>query len=383
MVFSANPLSLSVPEPAFESWLRDSGYLEILDERTTNLDHHSSYSSNNQSDKKTTTTAAASSTTKSSSSSTITSTSTINYTLFALSFSYLSIIFSLFTLNPFAKLTTDDFSGNTPSWTVGFIGSFDSYSFPSTPSQAKLRVHENIKRYARNYATLLVLFFACSLYQMPVSLLGLVSGLALWDGVRYCSHRWNLEAYPSLKLTLVRFAQCGEFLSRLPPCFKRTISAQRIFYLTYYGLALTWSFTAGISLSGKYSLPSLPSILMAFISGRIHWMIVNRWLQIKQYIATTTSRHSFQEIKFSADKMAKKGVLLDRGEVVFYEEKPVFLGATAVILYCSSVQIATFWAIAVGYAVMLMHASLRKLSPSKQSARADGNKRFLQSKNRG
>ncbi|XP_026411878.1 PRA1 family protein H-like [Papaver somniferum] len=265
MVFSANPLSLSVPEPAFESWLRDSGYLEILDERTTNLDHHSSYSSNNQSDKKTTTTAAASSTTKSSSSSTITSTSTINYTLFALSFSYLSIIFSLFTLNPFAKLTTDDFSGNTPSWTVGFIGSFDSYSFPSTPSQAKLRVHENIKRYARNYATLLVLFFACSLYQMPVSLLGLVSGLALWDGVRYCSHRWNLEAYPSLKLTLVRFAQC----------------------------------------------------------------------------------------------------------------------ATAVILYCSSVQIATFWAIAVGYAVMLMHASLRKLSPSKQSARADGNKRFLQSKNRG
>ncbi|KAI3956658.1 hypothetical protein MKW92_011803 [Papaver armeniacum] len=95
-------------------------------------------------------------------------------------------------------------------------------------------------------------------YQMPVSLLGLISGLALWDGVRY---RWNLEEYPSLKLTLVRFAQC----------------------------------------------------------------------------------------------------------------------ATAVILYCSSVQIATFWA----KVFMLMHASLRKLSPSKQPARADGNRRFLQSKNRG
>ncbi|MCL7028423.1 hypothetical protein MKW94_024564 [Papaver nudicaule] len=264
MLFSANPLSLSVPEPAFESWLRDSGYLEILDERTTNLDRHSSSSSNNQSDRKTTT-ITASNTTKSSSASTVISTSTISYTLFALTFSYLSIIFSLFTLNPFAKLTTDDFSGNTPSWTVGFIGSVDSYSFPSTPSQAKLRVHENIKRYARNYATLLVLFFACSLYQMPLSLLGLISGLALWDGVRYCSDRWNLEEYPSLRLTLVRFAQC----------------------------------------------------------------------------------------------------------------------ATAVILYCSSVQIATFWAIAVGYAVMLMHASLRKLSPSKQPARTDGSKRFLQSKNRG
>ena len=34
-VFASNPLSLNVPDPAFESWLRDSGYLEILDTATT------------------------------------------------------------------------------------------------------------------------------------------------------------------------------------------------------------------------------------------------------------------------------------------------------------------------------------------------------------
>lgn len=90
----------------------------------------------------------------------------------------------------------------------------------------------------------------------------------------------------------------------------------------------------------------------------------------------------------------------------------IILSATAVILYCSNVQIATFCAVAVSYAglftslyirthpntfffssidsylsyflfpVMIMHASLRKLSPSKQPARADGNKRFQQNKNR-
>ncbi|OVA00357.1 Prenylated rab acceptor PRA1 [Macleaya cordata] len=255
MVFSTNPLSLSVPEPAFESWLRDSGYLEIVDEQTTNLDRNSSSSSDHH-------TSTTSSTTTSASTSTTNTTPTIiTRSFFLFVFSHLTTIFSLITLNPFAKLTTDDFSGDTPSWTVGFIGACDSYSFPSSSSQARLRVHENVKRYARNYATLFFLFFACSLYQMPVSLLGLISGLALWDLFRLCSDRWKLELYPTLRQSLVRFAQC----------------------------------------------------------------------------------------------------------------------ATAVILYCSNVQIATFCAIAVSYAVMIMHASLRKLSPSKQPVRADGNKRSTSS----
>ncbi|KAL9444028.1 hypothetical protein AB3S75_017245 [Citrus x aurantiifolia] len=77
---------------------------------------------------------------------------------------YLYTFVSLLTVNPFAKLTTDDFSVKTPSWTREFIGALRSYSFPSSPHTLKLRVHENVKRYARNYAFLFILVFACSLY---------------------------------------------------------------------------------------------------------------------------------------------------------------------------------------------------------------------------
>ncbi|KAF6141956.1 hypothetical protein GIB67_037924 [Kingdonia uniflora] len=233
VLFSANPLSLNVPEPAFESWLRESGYLEILDRH-----HHnptpSSTTSNN---------------------ATVITTSN---SLFLFIFSYLNTIFSLITLNPFAKLTTNDFSGETPSWTVGFIGFFDSYSFPGTPSQARLRVHENVKRYVRNYSTLCVVFFVCALYQMPIAILGLVLSLGMWDLFRLGSDRWGLDRYPVLQISLVRLAQC----------------------------------------------------------------------------------------------------------------------ATAVLLYWSNVQVAVFCAIAVSYAVTILHASLRKLSPIKQPTRADGYRRF-------
>lgn len=133
-VFASNPLSLSVTDPAFESWLRDSGYLEVLDTATT-----------------------------ASSAATITSTATATATVTHGLFHYLWTFLSLLTINPFAKLTTDDFSGKTPSWTRDFVGFLGSYSFPSSPQTLKLRVHENVKRYARNYASLFILFFACSL----------------------------------------------------------------------------------------------------------------------------------------------------------------------------------------------------------------------------
>uniref|UniRef100_A0A5B6YY48 PRA1 family protein n=1 Tax=Davidia involucrata TaxID=16924 RepID=A0A5B6YY48_DAVIN len=198
MVFSSNPLSLSVPEPAFESWLRDSGYLEILDQRTSDLHRltSSSTSTPSSSDHRHTATSTNSAT-------------TITNGFFLPAFSYLGTLLSLFTLNPFAKLTTDDFSGETPSWTLAFIGFCDSYSFPSSPSQARLRVHENVKRYARNYASLFILFFACSLYQMPLALVGLISSLALWDLFRFCGDRWGLDRYPvilqSLGITWLAF----------------------------------------------------------------------------------------------------------------------------------------------------------------------------------
>ncbi|KAJ1403470.1 Prenylated rab acceptor PRA1, partial [Sesbania bispinosa] len=179
MVFSSNPLSLSVPEPAFESWLRDTGYLEVLDHRTS---------------------AAAAATTANSNSAPIPATGF---------FSRIVTLLSLFTLNPFSKLTAEDFSGDTPSWSRSFIGFCGSYSFPSSPSQARFRVHENVKRYARNYAYLFILFFACALYKMPLALVGLISCLALWDFFKYFSDRWGLDQYPVIRQCLIRLAQCA------------------------------------------------------------------------------------------------------------------------------------------------------------------------------
>ncbi|XP_004251864.1 PRA1 family protein H [Solanum lycopersicum] len=251
MAFSANPLSLSVPEPVFESWLRDTGYLEILDQRTTDLHRHSS----------TTTVAATTASSDAAVTNSAAAAVSISNGVFVLIFSRIGTLLSLLTLNPFAKLTSDDFSGDTPSWTLQFVGSFDSYSFPSSPSQARLRVHENVKRYARNYASLFVLFFACSLYQKLFALVGLISCLALWDVLKLCGDRWGLEHRPVIKQSLIRIAQC----------------------------------------------------------------------------------------------------------------------ATAVILFCTNVQMALFSALAVSYVVMILHASFRKLTPSKQSTSKEVNRRVLRS----
>ncbi|GFP79659.1 pra1 family protein h [Phtheirospermum japonicum] len=193
MVFAPNPLSLSVPEPAFESWLRDSGYLEVLDQRTTDLHRLSSTVP-----KPSNPAAAASAT----------SISPDGVFFVTQLLSRIWTLLSLLTVNPFSKLAADDFSGDTPSWTTAFFGSSESYSFPSYPSQARLRVHENLKRFARNYASLFVIFFACSLYQLPIALIGLISCLALWDVFKFGSDRWGLDRYPAIRQTLIRIAQC-------------------------------------------------------------------------------------------------------------------------------------------------------------------------------
>ncbi|CAM8984975.1 hypothetical protein QQ045_007830 [Rhodiola kirilowii] len=193
MAFSTNPLSLSVPDPLFESWLRDNGYLEILDQRTTAL-----------------AAAASSDSAPSSSGSSALATATIATTgLFQGLFSAIGTLASLFTLNPIAKLTAEDFSGETPSWTVGFFGVCESYSFPSSAAQAKLRVCENVKRFARNYAYLFIVAFACTLYQMPLALVGLISCLAMWDLLKVLSDKWRLDDYPFRRQALVRIAQCA------------------------------------------------------------------------------------------------------------------------------------------------------------------------------
>lgn len=117
-----------------------------------------------------------------------------------------------------------------------------------------MRVHENVKRFARNYATLLILFFACALYQMPLALVGLLSCVAVWEAFRFCDDKWSLDRFPTIRQVLVRIGQC----------------------------------------------------------------------------------------------------------------------AVAVILLCSNVQMAVFSALAVGYAVMMLHASFRKLTPAKQSSKGRG-----------
>lgn len=192
MVFSSNPLSLSVTDAAFDSWLRESGYLDVIDNRHT----------------------IATEAAEPAFSATTTAASPTNYVfgLLVVLVAKLWTLISLFTLNPFSKLTTDDFSGETPSWTGVFFGDFGSYSFPASASQGKLRVHENVKRYARNYASLSILFFACSLYQMPLALFGLIASLALWDVIRFGSERWGLDYYPVAQQILVRVAQCATFM---------------------------------------------------------------------------------------------------------------------------------------------------------------------------
>ncbi|PKA56610.1 PRA1 family protein H [Apostasia shenzhenica] len=192
MAFATNPLSLSVPEPAFEAWLRDTGYLEILDSRSSSsalsFPPSSSPSSSKPHSQRAPMAAAV---------SRIASVS-----------SFLRTLASLFTINPFAKLTPENFSGETPSWTLGFVGVVGSYSWPAGSSQARMRVQENVCRYARNYAFLSLIVFACSLYQMPVPLLGLIASLGLWELLRFCSEKGKLEEkHPTLRIVLVRVVQ--------------------------------------------------------------------------------------------------------------------------------------------------------------------------------
>ncbi|CAA7039685.1 unnamed protein product [Microthlaspi erraticum] len=197
MAFSPNPLSLSVPDPAFESWLRDSGYLELLDHRTSAAAAAVSASASSSS----------SAATPSAASDDVVSSITGGF--FASLLSRLVTVSSLLTINPFSKLSADDFSGDTPPWTTGFFGTCDSYSFPSSAQQARMRVHENIKRFARNYATLFIVFFACALYQMPLALVGLLASLALWELFKYCSDRWKFDRHPSARKLLIGFGQCA------------------------------------------------------------------------------------------------------------------------------------------------------------------------------
>ncbi|KAG8060898.1 hypothetical protein GUJ93_ZPchr0002g25184 [Zizania palustris] len=190
--FKANPLSLSVPDPALDRWLRDSGYLDLLD---------SSASAD------TADTAAPSRATPINPTS-ASSGAAADVLAFARTFA------SVLALNPFARLSTADLAAPTPSWSLAFLGlpGATSYSWPPTPTQSRLRVQENVRRYARNYAALSILVFACCLYRMPMALLGMLAILVVWEGVRYCRERWELATRsPGVGQVLLHCAQIGEF----------------------------------------------------------------------------------------------------------------------------------------------------------------------------
>ncbi|XP_026399160.1 uncharacterized protein LOC113295013 [Papaver somniferum] len=67
------------------------------------------------------------------------------------------------------------------------------------------------------------------------------------------------------------------------------------------------------------------AFLLAFSYDKIPWIVENRWKNIRKHLSEISFIHSYREINFSADKMANKGVLLARGTIIYYEEKPSFL----------------------------------------------------------
>ncbi|ESQ43098.1 hypothetical protein EUTSA_v10015755mg [Eutrema salsugineum] len=117
-------------------------------------------------------------------------------------------VLSLLTINPFSKLAAEDFSGDTQPFTTRFLGDYDSYSFPSSSHQARNRVHEYVKRFARNYATFITHIAFCRC-EMPLALLGFVTSLAFWELLRFCSDRWEFDRHPVIRRILVRVAQCA------------------------------------------------------------------------------------------------------------------------------------------------------------------------------
>ncbi|KAJ4791840.1 PRA1 family protein [Rhynchospora pubera] len=217
MSFAPNPLSLTVSDPAFESWLRDSGHLYTLDTLPASSSSSSSSSSSAPS-----ASPSPSSSNKPIPTSTSTSQSRLSFFL-----SSLRTLATLISNNPLAKLQVADLAGPTPSWTRDFIGGPGEYSWPVESPQARLRVQENVRRYAKNYMFLSLLFFTCCLYRIPISLLGLVACLGIWEGVRFCIKSWEMEEkYPVLRQVMVNVA---------------LIITASVLYICYFQFALVYA----------------------------------------------------------------------------------------------------------------------------------------------
>ncbi|XP_026419471.1 uncharacterized protein LOC113315406 [Papaver somniferum] len=73
-----------------------------------------------------------------------------------------------------------------------------------------------------------------------------------------------------------------------------------------------------------FSLDS-KTVILAFTRGKVPWIVKNRWRKMKKTLRSITFRHSYREVNFSADQLAKKGITLGKGVVILYEGRPNFL----------------------------------------------------------
>ncbi|XP_026459448.1 uncharacterized protein LOC113360119 [Papaver somniferum] len=60
----------------------------------------------------------------------------------------------------------------------------------------------------------------------------------------------------------------------------------------------------------------------AFSKNKLPWFIWNRWIHVCSKISSIHFNHVYREINFSADFFAKKGLLLAKGQVLKFNERP-------------------------------------------------------------
>ncbi|XP_026383392.1 uncharacterized protein LOC113278880 [Papaver somniferum] len=66
-------------------------------------------------------------------------------------------------------------------------------------------------------------------------------------------------------------------------------------------------------------------VIEAFRSMNVPWSAISRWSKICEKVKDWIFIHSYREVNFSADALAKKGVNLQKGECIIYNRGPAFL----------------------------------------------------------
>ncbi|KAH7431811.1 hypothetical protein KP509_08G067700 [Ceratopteris richardii] len=175
MAFVANPLSLSIPPANFEAWLRDAGHLEALDKVAIDPPRASRSA-------------------------------------------FLSSIIGL-VVNPFGNVTVEDLCRPPLRWTGEFWdcgnGLSESYGFPLSSAQWKLRMGDNVKKYMGNYIRLFGVILACFLYKLPYTLCGIILVVLMWEGIRMLLNHFKLGRDSLIHQVLVLLAKIVSALTMI------------------------------------------------------------------------------------------------------------------------------------------------------------------------